>query len=304
MTKSMSLLGIENRIGVQGMGWVLALSTTVASSIVTPLARSAILYGVNPTAMLFSRLLLTTVLLVATFAIVDRQRLWTDRRGMWRMAGIGFISGVEICCFFWSLAFVDASMAAMIKSLQPLAVLLLLRLGGESITRRHVARLLLAFAGLYLLIGPGGEVAPIGVWLLFASIVLYALQLVFTQWYLADYDTRTITIYLLTLMTVVVAGLWWFEGAIWRDPGGYGWLVIVIMAVVSTYFARLALYAAVPRIGSGQIALLWPVQMLLGVIFSVWLLQERLSPMQWLGGGLILVSAFLAARRIEKMAQR
>jgi drug/metabolite transporter (DMT)-like permease len=70
------------------------------------------------------------------------------------------------------------------------------------------------------------------------------------------------------------------------------------LTVVSTYYARLALYAAVRRVGSGQIALLWPLQMMLGVMLSVWLLQERLNPAQWLGGVLILGSALLAIERL------
>ena len=65
-------------------------------------------------------------------------------------------------------------------------------------------------------------------------------------------------------------------------------MIIGILTIVSTYIARLTLYAAVWRIGSGQVALLWPVQMFLAVLFSVFLLQEQLSPIQWLGGGLTL----------------
>ena len=268
-------------------------------SIVTPLARSAIVNGVDPTILLLSRLFFAVILLAVTLAALNWNYLRIDRRGFQRVSLIGIISGVEICCYFWSLAFVDASMAAMIKSIQPLAVLLLLRLGGERLTRRHLIRLGLAFMGLYLLIGPGGKVVLIGLLLLFASIVLYAMQLVFTQWYLDEYDSSTVTIYLLTMMVVVVAGWWGIQGAIWRDPGLYGWLVIIILTVVSTYFARLTLYAAVRRVGSGQLALLWPLQMMIGVILSVLFLQERLTLVQWVGGCLILVSAMLAIQRLR-----
>ena len=69
------------------------------------------------------------------------------------------------------------------------------------------------------------------------------------------------------------------------------------MAVISTYFARLAQFVAIRIIGSGQIALLWPLQTLLIILLSVIFLQERMALIQWLGGGLILVSAGLAVRR-------
>jgi drug/metabolite transporter (DMT)-like permease len=282
-----------------GLGWSLALGATIAQSIVTPLARSVIVGGLSPTLLLLIRLSLTVFLLVVTLALIDRRRLAIDNRGLFLLAVIGIISGIEICCYFWSLAFVDASMASMIKSVQPLAVLILLQFGGERLTWRHGVRLLLASGGVYLLIGPGGTIAPMGLLLLFISIVLYAMQLVFTQWYLRGYDTATVTVYLLAMMTGVAAGWWWFEGAAWQQPGLYDWLVIGTLAVVSTYFARLALYAAVWRVGSGQVALLWPLQILLAILFSVLLLQERLSLIQWLGGGFILTSALMAVQRLN-----
>jgi drug/metabolite transporter (DMT)-like permease len=95
-------------------------------------------------------------------------------------------------------------------------------------------------------------------------------------------------------MTGVIAGFWGAFGAKWHDPAPRGWLVIGIMAIVSTYFARLALYAAVRRIGSGQVALLWPLQTLSSVLLSVLLLHERLTVRQWVGGGVILGSVLLA----------
>jgi len=53
----------------------------------------------------------------------------------------------------------------------------------------------------------------------------------------------------------------------------------------------------VREIGGAQFSLLAPLEMMLTVIWSVMFLQERLSAWQWVGGGLILVSAALAARR-------
>ncbi|MCB0124763.1 MAG: EamA family transporter, partial [Caldilineaceae bacterium] len=58
-----------------------------------------------------------------------------------------------------------------------------------------------------------------------------------------------------------------------------------------------ALFGAIARIGSGQIALLWPLQTLLIIILSVLFLGERMSTIQWVGGILILSSTALAARR-------
>lgn len=279
------------------VGWGLALSSTFASSLVTPLVRGAVLGGMDPLTLLLLRLLLAVALMAGTLAVTAPRSLRLARAGWGRMGLIGLISGVEIGCFFSSLAYVDASTTAMIKSTQPLVVLLLLALGGERLTQRSLVRLGLSMIGIYLLVGAGSHVAPLGLLFLALSLLLYALQLVLTQWWLSSYDAATVTLYVTTLMTLVVAVWWGLTETTWAAPGLSGWLVIVVLALVSTFFAKLTLYAAIRRIGSGQIALLWPLQTLSVIVLSVIFLNERFTAIQAVGGVLILVSALLAMER-------
>ncbi len=95
-------------------------------------------------------------------------------------------------------------------------------------------------------------------------------------------------------MTFVVTGWWLTVGAPWHPPTVTEWTVIVTLALVGTYFARLALFAAIARIGSGQIALMWPLQTLTAIVLAVIFLHERLTTIQWLGGALVLAATFLA----------
>lgn len=279
------------------VGWALALSSTLAVSLVTPLVRGAVLGGIDPLTLLLLRLALAVALMALTMTLTTPRYLRLERRAWPRMGLIGVISGVEIGCFFSSLAYVDASTTSMIKSTQPLVVLLFLALGGERLTRRSLIRLGLSMVGIYLLVGASGSVAPLGLVFLSLSLILYALQLVLTQWWLADQDARTVTLYMTALMALVVAVWWGLTEATWVAPGPAGWVVIVVLAVVSTYFARLTLYAAIQRIGSGQIALLWPLQTLISILLAVIFLHERFTPIQALGGALIVMSALLAMKR-------
>ncbi len=278
-------------------GWSLALASTFASAIVTPLARGVVLDGLHPLTLLLLRLLIAMAIMVTTTALWEPAHFKLDGKTANRLFWIGLISGIEICCFFWSLAFVDASMTAMIKSTQPLVVLLMLNFGGERLTRQHILRLGLAMIGVYLLVGPGGRVEPLGLLLLSFSLLFYACQLVFTQWWLAEVDTRTIAFYLNLIMLLVIVCWWWLQGVGWQSPSPFSWLVIVVLAVVSTYLARLALFGAIQRIGSGQLSLLWPLQTLLVIVLSYFFLDERMTATQWLGGGFVLISALLVFQR-------
>jgi drug/metabolite transporter (DMT)-like permease len=210
------------------------------------------------------------------------------------MLVVGGLAGFEIATFFWSLAYVDAATSSIIKSVQPLVVLLLLTFGGERMTARHWSRLLLSMVGIYLLVGVGGKIDPFGAFLIGLSLIFYALQLVQVQWWLQAYDTWTIAFYLTGIMSIVVTGWWAATGAPWQPLTLTEIVIIVVLAVVGTYFARLALFAAIARIGSGQIALLWPLQTLTAIVIAVLFLNERLSPVQWFGGALVLAATFLA----------
>ncbi len=66
--------------------------------------------------------------------------------------------------------------------------------------------------GAYLLLGTSGQVAPFGIFLLALSLLFYAAQLVLTQWWLHDYDSQVMTIYVTVSMMTVVAVWWWVQG--------------------------------------------------------------------------------------------
>lgn len=282
------------------VGWAYGLIATLAFSVAPPIARAAILEGMNPTAMLVVRMALATLLLGLTIAVTNRKLLWADWRCTLIALAAGAGNGVGMLSYFWALTRMHASIVSMLFSVSPLFVLGLLALRGEKVTYRHLARLALALGGMYLLIGPGGDVDLVGVLLVSISIVAFGVQLVLIQWYLAGYDARTVTFYIAAAIVTVIVAWWLINGRPWSAPGVRGWLAVLVLAVVSTYLARLTFFAAIGRIGGGQMALLTPLEILLTVMWSILFLGERLSPLQWWGSVLILGSAALAIQRVGR----
>jgi len=279
------------------LGWTTALLATLAFSFAPPVGKAAINLGFNPTTLVAVRLTVTTVLLGVTIAVASPQRLRIDRRSLWICVVSGLANGVGMLMFFFALTRVHASIGSMIFSLSPLLTLSLLALRGERFTYRNTIRLALGVMGVYLLIGLGGHVDWMGVLLAFGAVITVPVQVLLMQWYLQDADPMAVTFYTVGAMALVAAGGWALQGAEWHAPAWQGWLLVGTLAVVSTYLSRLAMFVAVREIGGGQFSLLAPLEMLLTVIWSVMFLQERLSAWQWAGGGLILVSAVLAAQR-------
>ncbi|MBM4422324.1 MAG: DMT family transporter [Chloroflexi bacterium] len=286
------------------VGWIVAFVSTLCFSFATPLVRAAVLIGLNPSTVLVLRLSITAVMLFVTLLIGEPAQLRMDRKGLLWCALAGLANGVGMLSYFWSLTFINSSIASMIWSLSPLFTLAMLALRGERFTYRHAARLALGLGGVYLLIGPGGQVNLIGAALVAVSLLAVPLQIVITQWHLNHYDSRAATLYMVVTMAVVTAGYWFATGAEWHDPGLNGWALIIALVVVTTYLARLLLFTAIARIGGAQVSLLAPLETLLTVIWSMLFLSERLTLTQWAGGALILISAVLAVNRLGRVGWR
>jgi len=285
-------------------GWVLALGASSSFSIAPPVARGVISAGMDPTMLLLARFVITVAMFAVTIAVIDPAHFRLTRHGALYIGAAGALNGIAMLCFFWALTRLDASVASMILAVLPLMVLLLLALRGERFTRRNALRVVLALGGVYLLIGPGGAVDLVGVGLMLIAVSLFAVQLVIIQWHLQGYHTLTVALYLAVAMLIAIGAWWFLQGAQWQTPTRHGWWAIGALAVISTYQARMLFYAAIQHLGSGQIVLLLPLELLLTVTWSVLFLGERFSPLQLVGGALILLSALLAIRRLGRARWR
>jgi drug/metabolite transporter (DMT)-like permease len=277
-------------------GFLLAVLATTFFSLATPLSRHAILLGMNPTTLLLGRMWISSLLLVTLLGPKSGVSLRFTRSGLVAVLIVGCASSINILAYYWALTRLEASMAIMLFAVNPIVVLGLLALGGERLKSLHIVRLALALGGVYLLIGPGGQIDLTGVALVMFSVVGFAVQMALTQWYLRPYHATAITFYIVTISAVGITIWWWISGANFYMPGVQGWLIMLTLSVISTFLARLCFHGAIQRMGSGQMSLLMSLETMLSVTWSVLFLGEQLLQWQWLGAGLILISALLAAK--------
>jgi drug/metabolite transporter (DMT)-like permease len=231
-----------------------------------------------------------------------------DRQGLIHSTIAGVFNGSSMVTFYTALTYLDVSILTMLISLYPLFALGLLALRGEPFTRQNTIRLVVALAGVYLLIGPGGDVSLVGVGLMMLTTCLFAFNANWIQWHLRDYPPVTVTLYTLSVaafvITLIFTGLTLIQGQTFPPLSPLGWGVIAYTAVVATIIARFALFSGIQLIGSGQASLLSPVETLLSVTWASLFLGERLSWVQALGGLLIIGSALLAAVWQQKLRRK
>ncbi len=283
-------------------GWIFALIATLIYSTNSPVARTAILAGLEPTTLVAARFLIGVLLFSVTLLCTNLGRPQGkqhpfDAHGFWIALLAGAINGLTMLSFTWGLVRLSASVATLISlALTPIFTLVLLRLRGEALTQRNLLRLALSLVGLYFLVGFGGELDAMGVLLTILGSLLFALHMVLVQWYLSRYNTWMVTATLIFAAAVPALALWWYNGANFYVPGTVGWMAILIQGIASSFIARVLTYAALHRIGGAQMALLSPLEAALAVLWSMLWLHETIIGRQWVGIGLILISTLLVAQ--------
>jgi drug/metabolite transporter (DMT)-like permease len=271
------------------------LVSVLSLSVAPTMIKVGLSAQVDPILLLAWRLVISAGFLWLVFALFRRRVLAIDGAGLRDCALVGMANGTSLLCYYLALARINASIAHIIFSLYPLIALLMLALRGEPLTAMKGIRLGFALVGVYLLIGPGGQVDLVGASLVMGTAIFYALHYNLIQWRLGAYPPQTSALYAITVMAVYVSAVHGVLTPNLAPISSTGWWVIVGTALVSTVVARLGMFAGIRLIGSGQAALLGPLETLLAVMWAVLLLGERLSAMQWLGGLLILASAGLMA---------
>jgi len=151
-----------------------------------------------------------------------------------------------------------------------------------------VGALALAGAGVYLLTAPdAGGLNRGDLWTLVTAVVFGA-QIVAVRELAVRYDARRL-VWLQTAGTALAVGL----AALLLETSRIRWTpvftgLLVYCAVFPTAVALLWQMRAQRHMTSGRAALIFCFEPLFAAITSWAVLDERLSAIQWLGGGLIL----------------
>jgi drug/metabolite transporter (DMT)-like permease len=252
--------------------------------------------GVDP----YTVVALRTTLAVALLWVIYLARWRASIRIYWRdllgCVGMGMVNGVGSLFYYTGLQRLDASLASLLYALYPIWVFIFLSSSGHAISRMAVGRLGLGLVGLYLITGAGStRLDSLGVMLMLASGAAYGWHLVLGQWVLADVDSRTVTLYVLTTMAVIVDLARLVGGGSFVPLSTAGWEAILSLGAVMA-FSRLTMFAGLKRLGGVQTALLSITELLTTLLVAFVVLGERLSVAQWVGAAILIASVVLVRR--------
>jgi drug/metabolite transporter (DMT)-like permease len=278
-----------------------AIGATLASTLFSGLApifgKLAYRAGMDPSTLVALRTGLAAGLLWLFYLIFWRRHIAISWQNLAGCVGMGIANGIGSLLYYNGLARVDASLAHLLYSMYPFWVFIFLSAAGHPVSRLAVLRLGLALLSVFLLTWQGtGLVDALGVTLMLGAGALYGWHLVLGQWTLADVDSRTVTLYGLTTMAVVVGIARLAQGHPVAPISVEGWTATLLLAIFPTALARLLVFAGLRRLGGFQTSLLGLSELLVAVGVAFVLFGESFTPQQWIGATLFVFSVLLISR--------
>lgn len=248
---------------------------------------------------------------IAVFALRGRwAALW---RARWRVLGMALIgvAGTQLA-YFAAISRIPVSTALLIEYLAPLILVAIVWVRTRR-TPRAVVLIgsVLAIGGLVLIIGPGSIVATDGLGIVFALIAMLGV----VGYYLiaarpsdglppVAFASSGLVLGSLALAIVGAVGILPLTANFGMVPMGAAevpWFVpLSFVALVGTAFAYVASIAASEMLGSRLMSFVGLLEVVFASVFAWLLIGETITPLQGVGGVLILGG--IALVRMEREA--
>ena len=297
MRISGSLLCIVSAVGFGAMGVFGKLAYDEGATVGTLLsARFAI-----------AALLFWVIVLVANGGA--REIRGIGRRDVVFALALGAIGyAAQAGAFFAALTRIDVSLLSLLLYTFPAMVgAAAVLLGRERFERRRLVAILLASAGLVLVLaGAGtGEIDPLGAGLALGAAVIYSTYILCSEGVAGRLRARVLAAFVCTGAAVsLTAGSALLGELRPGDVTAEGWLWLASIAVVSTVLAVSFFFAGLERVGPTTASILSTVEPVTTVALAFVVFGEALGAVQLLGGALVLSAVFVlrARRRLRVQA--
>jgi probable blue pigment (indigoidine) exporter len=266
------------------------LTAAVSFSIADVFAKLVLISGADVVTLSTLRGALA-VAFIAAWLRLDRPPVAHTPRQRWIALGVGVLFAGIIFGLYKGMQFLPVPITILVYFIYPLLTGLIGHLLGiDQVTWRGAAAAVIAFCGLALTVGaePGG-IALAGLALAVGAACCRTGILLITRATLQGADTRLTTWYSFVASTAVFAVI---SLATWNWNGPQstaGWISFAVLTV-STIVAVLTLFVSIGRIGPFRSALIMNLEPLLAAILSVPLLGEVLTPLQMIGGAVMLAA--------------
>lgn len=274
-------------------GRILVVSAAVGFGLMPIFARYAYAAGLSVPTLLLLRFTLAAGLLFGYLAATGRFALPSRRElGVLFLLG-GVLYAAQSLLYFTSVRFISPALTALLLYLYPAVVLAL----TAALTRTRpsasrVAAIIVSLIGLGFVLGSPTAISSwFGVACGIGAALVYSVYIVIGERIGATVSPMEATAFVALFAAITFAGTGWATGSLRFDFDPTGWWPILAVAVVSTVIAIGAFFAGMNIIGPVRASILSMVEPVVSVVAATLLLDESMTPVQFLGGAIVLGAA-------------
>lgn len=275
-------------------GYALVFLAAVLWGLIGLFSKGILASGVGPLELAFWRAALAGGMFAVHAGLTGTLRL-----GRWRdLVALAGFSLVGVTLFYASYALAvqtgGVSLASiMLYSAPAFVALAAWALLGEALTRRKLGLLALTLVGVVLVAQGGGSSVNVTELSLFWGVTAalsYSSYYLFGKWALARYSPVTIYAFVLPIGAL---GLSPFVSFAPKSPSV--WLLLLLLAAVSTYAAYALYYTGLKRVEASRAVLVASIEPVVAALTGALVYGERLGFWGLAGGACILIAALLAS---------
>lgn len=279
-------------------GILIAFSTPLFLGVAPIFGKLAIEAGADSFTVAALRTIVAVGLMWLVYGLFFRKYTYIYPAGLIGCVVIGAINGIGSLFYYGGLQLLDASLTQLINGIYLAFAVLLSRIGGQKADLRTLLRVLLAISALVVINAfNAGPINWLGVGLMLANALMFAGTMILSQYVVYEMPAPTAALYILSTMGVVVTMVW-LGLSPELEPGVFQAAILPIIALgITTAISRLAMFGSVKVLGGMQTAVFAILEIVVAVILGRLILGDLLTPGQWAGVGLLLLSILLIRQR-------
>jgi drug/metabolite transporter (DMT)-like permease len=277
-----------------GVLWVAASAAGFGAMAI--FAKLAYRDGVSLSTMLFLRFAIAGVLLAAWG--VSRDMRWPRGADLWRLIGMGALGYVgQAYCYFSALKYASAGLVALLLYLYPaIVVVLSAALFGRKVGAARAVAVAAALVGTALAVGGDLYSEPAGIALGVGGALIYSVYILVGEGVMTRVGPAPAATVVMLSAALTYAVMATGEGYAWpQSPPG--WAAVLAIAVFSTLLAILGFFKGLEKLGAADASTVSTLEPLVTIGLAALVLGETATPLQLVGGGLILSAVTYLARR-------
>ena len=283
---------------LQAAGVAMIVASTVAIAIVPTFAKMAFNGGSNTLTIITGRSILSIVITMALILAL-RQPLRIARSAVLTSLAMGVTYAVMLYGYLGAVQFLPVNLVILIYFIHPLLVgLIVAGLGQEQLSLFSIAAPVLALTGLGLAIGFSfASPNPKGLALAALAMVMVAVTIVGNASAMKQAPGLSVVFYMMLSAAIVLTALFVVFGALALPTTSMSWLGLIGVAVAATA-GTLMFNCGMEFVGAARAAMISNLEPVLGVLFSLTVLGERVTLLQ--GAGIVMVLASITAMELRR----